>query len=96
MRLRCVLALALQLAACTGGNWSGTAASSPAPSDPNIVPVAVQPVATVPPKIEGFCRDVANARTRDTADQGFDTSIQQAVYDHTYADCVRWSNQLSR
>jgi hypothetical protein len=37
------------------------------------------------------CSMVAEQRERDGAANGYDQSLQKAVYRDTYADCVKWN-----
>ncbi len=98
MRLLCALALAFSLGGCSEADWSGIVPNSPASVD------EVDPSSTVSKtlaigisdKDDGKCRDAAKARANDADVQDFDTNIQHAVYEQTYAECLHWAKRSGR
>lgn len=42
-------------------------------------------------KPNDVCSAVAARRMEDSALNGYDRRLQKIVYDHTYADCVKWN-----
>ena len=99
MRLRCVLALAFLLAGCTDSDWSRImpgSSGSTLSADP--APAAAIPVNTdgVSVQAERKCRDAAKTRSMDVGVQGFDSDVQQAAYDKTYASCMYWAKRTGR
>jgi len=98
MRLCCVVALTLLLAGCTDADWAGIVPTSSPSSGLDAAPVsAAMAIPTgISDKVADKCQAVAKARSGDAALQDFDESVQQAVYDKTYADCMIWAQKTMR
>jgi hypothetical protein len=92
----CFLSAALLLAGCTDADWTRLT-SYDAPSDgagtagtiASVYPDA--PARPSDPTTMQMCKRTATERMGDTAAQGFDETLQQQVYDKTYADCMTWA-----
>lgn len=84
-----VAAASLLLAGCEsiGSYWDGS--SDPSPASPAVVVASAAP----PAARELICRDTALKRAGDAAAQDFDEAVQQAVYQGTYADCLKWDSR---
>ncbi len=97
MKSCCALALAFLLTGCTGTDWTALT-SYPSPAASPESPVSGSPAAfvvdSVTTRAEGRCRDAARDRAADGDAQGFDTDIQQSVYDKTYVSCMEWAKRL--
>ncbi len=94
MRMGCVLVLAILLAGCTDSNWSGIVGGSGDPPPNSAPPTAA--AADVSPDSDHKCQWAAKERANDAAVQGFESDVQRADYEKTYADCLHWAAKIAR
>jgi hypothetical protein len=96
LRILLPLASVLLLAGCTDAEWAHVitygdgAKALNYPEDTAAANYAAY-AAGRPSAAGQKCARVAQERSDDSANQGFDADVQLQVHDRTYADCMTWA-----
>ena len=95
MRKAVVLASLFLLAGCTDADWAHVMsydAPTAYPDTPSREVASLNySTFAAAPTAEKKCAKLADERTLDASQQGFDNDVLQQVHDKTYADCMEWA-----